>query len=204
MPNDIKFKELDFLKSYIAKCIDLRKKSKKEMEKTVVNSVFGRTMENLRKRVHVEVVIDNPKRIMKLHAIIRSSLNYQRQLAAVKVKVKKIVYDRPIYVGFSILELSKLWMFRMHYDFVKSKLPDSVLMYTDTNSLIYYNPSASLEKFVELLKDRLDTSNINDIVKPFGIEPDHNKIVPGMFKLESPNESKFERIEIFHAAAPKM
>jgi hypothetical protein len=65
----IKFKELDFLKSYITKCIDLRKKSKREMEKTVlVNSVFGKTMENLRKRVHVEVVIDNSKRIMKLHA----------------------------------------------------------------------------------------------------------------------------------------
>jgi hypothetical protein len=104
----IKFKELDFLKSYIDKCIDLRKKSKTEMEKTVwklmINSVFGKTMENLRKRVHVEVVIDNPKRIMRLHASSgRNGNNHAPQIvcATIEPNTGKIPYH---FIHFRILK----------------------------------------------------------------------------------------------------
>jgi hypothetical protein len=100
------------------------------------------------------------------------------KVVIIKKRLKRILYDKPIYVGFSILELSKLWMFKMHYDFVKSKLPDSLLMYTDTDSLIYYNPSASIEKFVTKLIDKLDTSTINDIANSLGFDSNKNKIVP--------------------------
>jgi hypothetical protein len=96
-------------------------------------------------------------------------------------------------------------MFMMHYEFVKSKLPDSIMMYTDTDSLIYYNPTSSLEDFIVKLKDKLDLSNLPDISKNLGLDPNKNKMVPGYFKIESAgDDSKFERIKEFYANAPKM
>jgi hypothetical protein len=188
----ISFKESEFLKSYIRTCIKLRQSSKTEMEKTVwklmVNSVFGKTMENLRKRLKVEIVVDNQNRLERLIAnpfFVTADVIINDKLVSAKLRLKKIHYDRPIYVGFSILELSKLWMFMMHYEFVKSKSPDSIMMYTDTDSLIYYNPTASLEDFIIKLKDNLDLSNLPDISKKLGLDPNKNKMVPGYFKIES-------------------
>jgi hypothetical protein len=89
----------------------------------------------------------------------------------------------------------------MHYDYVKPRLPDSIMMYTDRNSLIYYNPTASLEDFVEKLKDKLDTSNIPNIAKKLNIDPNEHKMVPGYFKIEIENE---DRISSFYALSPKI
>jgi chaperone required for assembly of F1-ATPase len=169
----------------------------------MINAVFGKTIENLRKRIHVEIVVGNEKRVEKLIAssyFAAADVIQPDNMVAVKLNIKKILYDKPIYVGFSFLELCKLWMFQMHYDFVKQRVPDSILMFTDTDSLIYYNPTDSLEEFVKRLQDKLDTSNIPDIAKKLNINPNLNKMVPGFFKIEIDNN---DRIQYFSLWYPK-
>ena len=94
------------------------------------NSVFGKTIENLRKRISVKLV-NNAKDYVK--CISKPSFVSQ------KISSKNFVtfHERkPVYVGFSILDLSKLLMYEFHYKCIKSKF-DAKLLFTDTDSLVY-------------------------------------------------------------------
>src|SRR5437764_15421871 len=81
----------------------------KDFYKLDNNAVFGKSMENLRKRQRVELVQPetNPKKYRKLIA---------DNLVAVHIKKGLIRMERPIYVGFTVLELSKLCMYQFYYD----------------------------------------------------------------------------------------
>ena len=87
------------------------------------NSVFGRTQENLRNCVHVELVIDAPilrKRVAPLLIVATLTLN------------------RPIYVGFSVLELSRMHMYDFHYNHMCVKYPRANhlrILFTDRDRL---------------------------------------------------------------------
>jgi hypothetical protein len=204
------FKESPFLKTYIETCIKLRQTSKTEMEKTVwklmVNSVYGKTMENLRKRIKIAVVLDDDKKLERLIAnpfFVTADVIITDKLVCVKHRLNRIKFDKPIYVGQAILDLSKLHMFKMHYDVVKPSVPESTMMYTDTDSLIYYS-KVSFEDFIRTLKDYLDLSVCSDIAKSLGLDPNEHKMIPGYFKVESANEEKFEKIVEFYGRAPKM
>lgn len=180
------------------------------MEKTVwklmVNAVFGKTMENIRKRVNIILVNDEHK-LRKYHAnpyFQKSDVIIPDELASVRLRKRELLYDKPIYVGFTILELSQLWMFQIHYDHVKPKFPDAVLMYTDTDSLIYYVKSPR-EKFIQELHSMMDLSNIPDVAKKLGLDPNQYKLKPGWFKNELVNEFDPNDIIVeFYAKAPKM
>ena len=103
------------------------------------NSVFGKTMENLRKRVNIELVT-NEKRLNKLSAKPThvSSKIFNENLVAVHTKKERLLLDKPSYVGMCILDLSKTLMYDFHYNYIKKKFPDSQLLFTDTDSLFYY------------------------------------------------------------------
>ena len=96
-------------------------------------------MENLRKRVNVKLVNDKVK-LSKL--IAQPSFDafriFSEDLAAVNVKKTKLYLNRPIYVGFAILDLSKHLMYDFHYNHIKEKYKFDVrLLFTDTDSLCY-------------------------------------------------------------------
>ena len=102
------------------------------------NAMFGKTMENLRKRVNVKLVNDKTK-LTKLTA--RPSFDsfpiFSEDLAAVNMKKTKLYLNRPIYVGFTILDLSVL-MYEFHYAYMKEKNgAKAKLLFTDTDSLCY-------------------------------------------------------------------
>ena len=101
------------------------------------NSVFGKTMENLRKRISVKLV-NNSKyyiRCISKPSFISQKIFGKRFVAINEVKTV-LALNKPVYVGFSILDLSKLLMYEFHYKYIKSKF-DAKVLFTDTDSLVY-------------------------------------------------------------------
>ena len=101
------------------------------------NSVFDKTMENLRKRLSVKL-INNAKDYVK--CISKPSFISQKIFSKNFIAIHKIktvlIFNKPIYVGFSILDLSKLLMYEFHYKYIKYKF-DAKSLFTDTDSLVY-------------------------------------------------------------------
>ena len=95
----------------------------------------AKTMENLRKRIHAKLV-NNSKDYVKcvIKANFISQKIFSKNFIAVHQIKLALTLDKPIYVGFSILELSKLLMYKFHYEYVKNKFY-AKLLFTDTDSL---------------------------------------------------------------------
>ena len=139
----IKFKQSPWMEPYIRKNTNLRKKAKNAFEKDFFklmnNSPFGKTIENIRKRQNVHI-LDNRKKADKL----TSKPNFERltifdeNLVAVHMKKTEVYFDKPIYVGQAILDLSKTLMFDCHYNYIRKKYDNKAeLLFTDTDSLMY-------------------------------------------------------------------
>ena len=122
----IKFVEEPWLRSYIEKNTELRKRSKNAFEKDFFklmnNSVFGKTMENIRKRVDVKLV-NNRRSAEKLSAKpnFKRLTIFDENLIAIHMKRTKLVFDKPVYCGMSILDISKTLMYNFHYGYMKKK-----------------------------------------------------------------------------------
>ena len=105
------------------------------------NSVFGKTQENLRKRVQVDIITNAAvlrKKVAK--PSFCRGMSITDGITVLQSKVHTLTLNRPIYVGFSVLELSKLHMYDFHYNHMKSKYPYTnqlKLLFTDTDSLAY-------------------------------------------------------------------
>ena len=179
------------MEPYIRKNTDLRKKAEntfeKEFYKLMNNSVFGKTIENIRKRQNVELV-DDRKKALKL----TSKSNFDRatifdeHLVAVHMKKTEVYFNKPIFVGQAILDISKTLMFDFHYNYVRKKYGDKAeLLLTDTDSLMYLIQTDDV--YHDIKKDvekKFDTSNFPD-VHPSGIKTGVNEKEVGMFKHEA-------------------
>ena len=184
----LEFDQSAWLKEYIDYNTEMRKNAKNSFEKDFFklmnNSVFGKTMENLRNRVNIELVT-NEKRLNKLSAkpTYVSSKIFNENLAAVHTKKERLLLGKPSYVGMCILDLSKTHMYDFHYNYIKKKYPDSQLLFTDTDSLFYYIKSEKdiYEEFwVE--RELFDNSDYPKSSKYFSDE--NNKVI-GKFKDEA-------------------
>ena len=139
----IGFRQSRWLAPYIKKNQDLRAASKNEFEKEFFklmnNSVYGKTCENLKKRSDIRLLIDEAKTkklVEKPHCLAYRI--FAENLMGVNMMKIKVLIDKPFYVGFAVLELSKLHMYRFHYDYMTPKYgPRAKLLFTDTDSLMY-------------------------------------------------------------------
>ena len=184
----IKFIECDFLKPYIDKNTNLRTKAKNNFEKDFFklmnNSVFGKTMENIRNRVNVKLV-NTGEQFKKL----TSKPNYESRkifnenLVSVHMKKTSLTMNKPVYLGMSILDLSKTVMFDFHYKYIKPKYgKQAKLLFTDTDSFLYEIQTEDFYKDISGdVKNRFDTSDYPE-GHPSGIPTGINKKVLGMFK----------------------
>jgi hypothetical protein len=137
------FQQSPWLKAYIDLNTERRKHATNDFEKDFYklmnNAVFGKTMENLRKRGNVKLV-NNKAKLTELTArpSFESFRMFSEDLAAVNLKKTKLYLNRPIYVGFTILDLSKVLMYQFHHEYMKQKYgANAKLLFTDTDSLCY-------------------------------------------------------------------
>ena len=187
----IKFKESPWLKKYIDLNTDLRSKANNEFEKDFFklmnNSVFGKTMENIRNRVDIRLV-NSEKKAMKLAARpnYKHCTIFDENLVAIHMKKTKLVFNKPVYLGMCILDLSKTLMYDFHYNYIKNKFNDkATLLFTDTDSLAYEIETEDFYKDISGdVHGFFDTSNFPK-GHSSGIEVGCNKKVVGMFKDEA-------------------
>ena len=168
----LQFKQRPWLKSYIKLNTELRTKAKSEFEKDffklMINSVFGKTMEDVRKRVNIKL-ITNPK-IFKKHA---AQVTYKRSemfvndeekeeyFVGLEAKRLSVTLDKPMYKGFTVLELSKLHMYDFHYNHMMKKYGSekAKLLFTDTDSLTHHVNTNDLYQDMRQDLHLYDTSN---------------------------------------------
>ena len=192
----LKFEERAWLKKYIDLNTELRTKAKNDFEKDFFklmnNSVFGKTMENIEKRVNVKLVTKREK-AMKLSSDpnFESFTIFDENLIAIHMKREKLFYNKPIYLGMCILDLSRTLMSEFHYDYIKNKYSDRAkLLMTDTDSLIYEIKTDDL--YYDISKEidsKFDTSefdkNYPAVVGSVKFKVGVNKKVIGIFKDET-------------------
>ena len=188
----IKFVESEWMKPYIDKNTNLRAMAKNNFEKDFFklmnNSVFGKTMENIRNRVDVKLV-NTKEKLRKLVAKpnLRSPPKiFSENLVSVHMRKTSLTMNKPIYLGMCILDLSKIIMFDFHYNYIKSKYADKAkLLFTDTDSLMYEIETEDFYKDIAGdVKDKFDTSDYPEN-HPSGIPTGENKKVLGMMKDET-------------------
>ena len=187
----IKFIESAWLKPYIDKNTNLRTQAKNNFEKDFFklmnNSVFGKTMENIRNRVNVKLV-NTEERLKKLSANpnYKSCKIFNENLISVHMKKTSLTMNKPVYLGMCILDLSKTIMYDFHYQYIKPKYGTKAkLLFTDTDSLMYEIETEDFYKDISKdVKDRFDTSDYPEN-HPSGIPTGINKKVLGMFKDEA-------------------
>ena len=140
----LEFQQFPWLKSYINFNTDKRKAATSDFEKDffklMSNSVYGKSMESIRKRVNVELV-NNQKRIKKALAkpTVKNFTYVNDDLVMIQFAKKAIVQNKPMYTGFVVLELSKVLMYDFHYNHIQGQYGSdrARLLFTDTDSLCY-------------------------------------------------------------------
>ena len=184
----LEFNQSPWLKQYIdfntSKRTNAKNAFEKDFFKLMNNSVFGKTMENLRNRVDVRLVTDN-KKLTKLTSkpTYVSSKIFNENLVAVHKIKETITLNRPAYVGMCILDLSKTLMYDFHYNYIKKKYGNKAkLLFTDTDSLTYEIKAEDVYKNFWNDKDKFDNSDYPESSPYFD---NTNKKVIGKFKDEA-------------------
>ena len=182
----LEFNQSSWLKQYIdfntQKRTNAKNSFEKDFFKLMNNSVFGKTMENLRKRVDVRLVT-NKEKLLKLATkpTYVSSKIFNENLVAVHKIKETLTLNRPAYVGMCIL--SKTLMYDFHYNYIKQKYGDKAkLLFTDTDSLTYEIQTDDVYADFWSDKDKFDNSDY-DKESPFYNTA--NKKVIGKFKDEA-------------------
>ena len=139
----IEFKQSAWMKEYIDFNTKLRTAVKNDVEKDfynlMSNSVFGKTMENIRKHRNIKLVNNEEE---YLRAVMRPNFKsgtlFGPNLMGCDMGKIKVVMNKPVYLGQAILDLSKKVMYEFHYDYMKRKYDNDklTLCYMDTDQWI--------------------------------------------------------------------
>ena len=148
------------------------------------NSVFGKTMENIRKHRDIKLVTTDKKRSKLVSEPNYHTINLiSGDLSIIEMKKTKVKMNKPIYLGLSILEISKILMYEFWYDYIKPKYNDNVrLCYMDTDSFIMNIKTNDFYKDIaNEVKNRFDTSNY-EVNRP--LSTGKNEKIIGLMKDE--------------------
>ena len=152
------------------------------------NSVFGKTMENVRNHRDIKLVTTKGKRCKLVsEPNYHNTKHFSENLLAIEMKKTKVTMNNPAYLGMSILDISKTLIYEFWDDYIKPKYGDKAkLCYTDTDSFIIYTITEDFyEDIANDVKRWFDTSNYDENKTGKKLLPiDINKKVIGLFKDE--------------------
>ena len=185
----LEFEQQWWMEPYIRMNTGYRKNAKSDFKKNVYklmnNSVFGKTMENLRNRVDIKIVRSNETN--KIRKLVASPL-YSRHVAfsndpvGIDMRKSKLFLNKPVFTGMSILDNSKILMYDFFYNVLKKEYgPRCELLYTDRDSLLLEIETEDVYKGIKSNKNLYDTS---DYPKEHPLYSDVNKKVLGKMKDE--------------------
>ena len=199
----VKFKQRAWLKPWIDFNTNKRKEAKSDFEKDLFklmnSAVYGKTMENVRNHIDFELVASQDRMAKCVNnPNYKNSHIINENLVGVEKTKTKLKLDKPIYLGMTILDLSKQHMYSFYYDVLKAKYQDNIkLIYTDTDSYVLQTMTDDIYKDFLELKEHMDFSD-------HPVEhPNHdktNKKVLGKMK----DECSGEIITHFISLRPKM
>ena len=188
----LRFVQYPWLKPYIEFNTDMRKKAKNSFEKDLFklfnNAIFGKTLENVRKRQRVELVSTNQQRKTKkliASPAFKSFTIINENLASIHMEKTTVTLNRPVYAGVSILDISKWHMYSFHYDVVKSVYGEKAdVCFSDTDSLCYFIETDDL--YGDLKSDRFPNCfDFSDYPETHPLYSAGNKKKLGYFKDET-------------------
>ena len=195
----LKLKQSDWMRPYIDFNTHKRMISNNEFDKNFFrlmnNSVYGKTMEDLRKRIKIRVVKNSQDFIE--YTSRPTCVNwkvFKNNLAAIHKKKIRLTLNKPIYVGFTVLQTRKWKMYNSHDNFMIRKF-NTRLLFTDTDRLCYETHGENPHKKVCKFKELFDLSNFPVSSKYYCSD---NKKVVGKMKHEYRGKSilKFCRSKI--------
>ena len=189
----IKFNQEAWIAPYIAENTRKRQLAQDEFErdyyKLLNNSFFGKTMEQVRKRRDIKLVSNERQHQWQVSKPgFKRFVKFGKNLIGLEVKKTVVLLDKPIILGFCILELSKLWMFHMHYREIMPRYPQAKLLKMDTDSFLYDIRTG--EKDFDLYNDISEDPEFYDLFDFSNLDPNHplysleNHAVLGKFKDE--------------------
>ena len=181
----LEFKQSAWMKPYIDVNTQKRKEATNEADKNLFellnNAVYGKTMEIMKKRIKIRIIKKEKDFIKYASRPTYTNHNiFGKRLVAIHEKKELLSLNKPFYVGWTVLELSKLEMFKFNYNFMKSSVDIFNLILTDTDSFIY----ESSENFYEILYQHKEIFDLTNYLKRSRYFCNDNKKVLAKMKDE--------------------
>lgn len=187
----LQFRQISWLKPYIELNTLERTKANNEFEKNLFklmsNAIYGKSMENVRERVDIKLKNKwdgkDGVKVLIARPNFKKRTIFNENLVAIEMEKTEIFMNKPIIIGASILEISKLKMYSFHYDYMKKDFKDNCkILYTDTDSFIY---NIETNNFYDYMKKNIELFDTSDYPSDnrFNIKL-LNKKIPGLMKDE--------------------
>ena len=183
----IAFDQSSWLSRYIELNTEMRKQAKNPFEKDFFklmnNSVFGKTMENTRNRIDLSLVNESHQLLKKtkLPRFLRTRI-INEDLVSVQCSATRVKLNKPIYIGFCVLDISKTLMYNFHYDVIRARYGGGAkLCFTDTDSLLYW---IRTDDIYSDMNEQIELYDTSEYPVSHPLHSTHNKKVLGKMKDE--------------------
>ena len=183
----VQYTQSNYMASYINKNTEERKNAKNDFEKDFYklmnNSVYGKTMENVRNRINFKLV-STAEEALRIRNTKRQFTIFNENLVGVHLLKKEVKLNKPIFIGQNVLDESKWIMYDFHYNFMLKKFEKKNidLLFTDTDSLCYH---IKRQNPFELMKENKELFDLAAYPKDHELYDATNKKVIGKMKNET-------------------